>query len=201
MKSAPSPDPAVVLPAPTARVQSVRSCVFRVAAIAFVLGITIGIVANRRQMGDFATLGYAGAFLAMVLSNATLILPAPGLIVVFALGSSFNPLVLGVAGGLGATLGEVTGYLTGYSGLGVMEHSPITARINRWMDRNGMLTIFALAVFPNPFFDMAGVVAGAGRMSLLRFFAVTFCGKAIQATLVALAGMLSLGWVESLLVH
>ncbi len=177
------------------------TCLLRVATIMLVAGITLFIALNRDKMEDFSALGYAGAFLAMLLSNATLILPAPGLFIVFALGSSLNPLLVGLAAALGGTLGEMTGYLTGYSGLGVLENVAVTQRINHWMTRNGTLTIFALSIVPNPFFDLAGLMAGAGRMSPWRFMGVAFCGKSIQSTAIALAGTLSLNWVEELIKH
>lgn len=159
--------------------------------------ITVIVVLHRNQLEQFKTFGYIGAFLAMLLSNATVILPAPGLIVVFALGSSLNPVAVGIAGAMGATLGEITGYLAGYSGVGVMEHSQVAQVINHWMRRNGMLTIFTLSMIPNPFFDLAGLFAGAGRMPLVRFFGATFFGKSIQATVIAIAGLLSIDWIET----
>lgn len=163
--------------------------------------LTLGIVLNRDRMDDFSALGYGGAFFAMLLSNATLVLPAPGLVIVFALGSTLNPVLVGLCGGLGATLGEITGYLAGYGGLGILIETPTAIRLNGWMERNGTLTVFALSVVPNPFFDLAGMLAGAGRMSLLRFLAVAFVGKSLQAIGIALAGALSLDWVEGLLAH
>lgn len=177
------------------------SCLIRILALSFVVIITLGITLNRRQLGDLAALGYLGSFVAMLTSNATLILPAPGLVVVFALGSSLNPVLVGIAGAAGATLGELTGYIAGYSGTGIMEQSVVTERIQRWMMRNGMLTIFALSAIPNPFFDLAGLFAGASRMPLRSFLSMTFCGKVIQAVSIAYTGMLSVDWVESLLLH
>lgn len=174
---------------------------FRALGLVVVAGITLAIMANRDKIQDFSTLGYLGAFLAMLLSNATLVLPAPGLIIVFALGSSLNPVGVGLCGALGATLGEITGYLTGISGLAIMENTRIVQRIRIWMNHNGPLTIFALSIFPNPFFDLAGVMAGAGRMPLWRFLSVAFLGKSIQSTTIALAGMLSLDWVARYLTH
>jgi membrane protein DedA with SNARE-associated domain len=158
--------------------------------------ITLTIAANRDRLPEFAALGYAGAFLAMLVSNATLVLPAPGLIIVFVLGTSLNPFALGAAAGLGAALGEMTGYFTGYTGLTLIEESAIARRVQGWMNRNGRLTIFALSVIPNPFFDLAGLMAGAGRMPVWQFLIIAFLGKAIQGTGIAFAGMLSLGWVE-----
>lgn len=178
-------------------VQSSRMAwVLRGAGLTGILLFSGIVAANRERMQEFSALGYAGAFLAMLLSNATLVLPAPGLIIVFALGSSLNPFVVGIAAGLGAALGEVTGYITGYTGLALIEESSIALRIRHWMDRNGVLTIFALSTVPNPFFDLAGLMAGAGKMPVWRFLGISFLGKVIQATAIAFAGALSLGWVE-----
>lgn len=181
--------------------QSHLTCLLRLAAAILVIGFTGGVAFYGDHLHDFAALGYLGAFVAMLLGNATLVLPAPGLLVVFALGSTLNPLLVGILGGFGATLGELTGYLTGYSGVGIMEHNTVSNRIHRWMDRSGVLTIFVLSIIPNPFFDLAGIFAGMGRMPLIRFLGVTFSGKAIQSTLVAIAGTLSIHWVETWLVH
>jgi hypothetical protein len=72
------------------------SCLLRAALLSLVIAITIAITVNRERMESVSTLGYLGAFLAMLLSNATLILPAPGLIFVFALGGSLNPILVGL---------------------------------------------------------------------------------------------------------
>ncbi len=172
------------------------SWVLRGLGLVGIVLITVAVAANRDRLPEFAALGYAGAFMAMLVSNATLVLPAPGLIIVFVLGTSLNPFVLGAAAGLGAALGEMTGYFTGYTGLALMEESAVARRVQRWMDRNGLLTIFTLSVVPNPFFDLAGLIAGAGRMPVWQFLCMAFLGKSIQATGIAFAGALSLGWVE-----
>lgn len=172
------------------------ACAGRIIALCLVIGVTISISLNREHLEALAALGYGGALLVMLLSNATLVLPTPGLIFVFALGSSLHPLLLGLAAGLGATLGELTGYLTGYSGATALEETRLAHRVNGWMTRNGTLTILALSIVPNPVFDLAGVLAGATHMPIWRFLSTAFIGKVIQSSLIALAGSLSLGWVE-----
>ncbi len=175
------------------------SCLLRAALLSLVVAITIAITLNRERMESVSTVGYLGAFLAMLLSNATLILPAPGLIFVFALGGSLNPILVGLFAATGATLGELTGYLAGVSGLAVLENTGVAHRVEKLMDRNGTLTVFALSIVPNPLFDIAGIMAGAGRMPVWRFMGVAFCGKLIQSTTIALAGAMSLTWVQELL--
>lgn len=168
-------------------------------SILFAIGITIGIFVFREHIQRFERLAYLGAFLAMLIGNATIILPVPGLIFVFSLSSTLNPLLVGLAGGLGAALGEFTGYLAGYGGSAIIDNYGLYRRFEGWMERYGLWTVFLLAVVPNPLFDMAGIVAGASRVKPHLFLLVALAGKTIQSLLVAYAGYLSLDWVSGLL--
>jgi len=67
------------------------------------------------------------------------------------------------------------------------------------MERHGLWTIFVLSIIPNPLFDIAGILAGAARIPVWRFMGVAVVGKVIQASAIALAGSLSLTWVQNLL--
>ncbi len=174
------------------------SCLLRVAAMLMVICVTVLVGINEQRMETIAAFGYGGALLVMLLSNATLVLPAPGLVFIFALGSTLNPFGVGLFAAIGATLGEITGYAAGYSGLGVLEDTPLANRVKQWMTHNGTLTIFALSAIPNPLFDIAGILSGAGRVSLRKFLGVTFCGKLLQCTAIAVAGTMSLSWVHDL---
>ncbi|RLC78767.1 MAG: hypothetical protein DRI61_09280, partial [Chloroflexi bacterium] len=58
----------------------------------FVILITVLIISFREQVQHLAAYGYAGVFLVSLLGNATVILPAPSLALVFALGSALSPL-------------------------------------------------------------------------------------------------------------
>ncbi len=170
-------------------------------ALGFAISITLLVVVFQNQLRNLDKLAYAGAFLAMLIGNATVILPVPGLIFVFALGGTLNPLLVGLAAGPGAALGELSGYLAGYGGSAVVDNLKIYERIHGWMERYGLLVIVVLAVIPNPVFDMAGIAAGTLRMKWWHFLLAAFVGKTIQAILVAYAGALSVGWVAQYLAH
>lgn len=168
-------------------------------AIFFALGITLTIFLFRDKLRELEHLAYPGAFLAMLLGNATLILPVPGLIFVFALGGTLNPLLVGLAAGPGAALGEMTGYLAGFGGSVIIDDFRLYQAFKRWMGRYGLFVIIVLSFIPNPLFDMAGMVAGAMRIKWWQFLLAAWIGKTAQALFVAYAGALSLGWVERLL--
>lgn len=166
-------------------------------ALALALGITLAIVLNRERLARLDELAYAGAFLAMLVGNATVIFPVPGLIVVFALGGTLNPLLVGLVAGPGAALGELSGYLAGYGARPAADG--LYRRIEGWMERYGLWVIFVLSAVPNPLFDLAGIVAGAMRIPWWQFLLVAWAGKTTQALMVAYAGALSISWVERLL--
>jgi membrane protein YqaA with SNARE-associated domain len=142
-------------------------------------------------------LGYAGVFLVSVLGNATLVLPAPALVFVFAAGGSLDSFwLVGVLAGIGATIGECTGYLAGYSGSDMVNRMHIYLRVKKWVQRYGAWAIGILAFIPNPLFDFAGLAAGAMKMRWQTFIAATLVGKLAKNILVAYAGSVSLGWIS-----
>lgn len=149
-----------------------------------------------RYQGDIEGLkgyGYLGAFIIGFLSNATVILPAPSLAFTAALGGVLNPILVGVAVGAGEALGEMTGYLAGVSGNVVMEDSSRYQIAKRSMQRHGAWVFFVLAAIPNPFFDIAGIAAGAVRFPVWLFLISAWAGKTLKAILLASAGRQLLG--------
>jgi uncharacterized membrane protein YdjX (TVP38/TMEM64 family) len=180
---------------PTPMNRRTRTRLLRVLAVLLVIAISVVIFLLSDRIQQLRSLSYGGAFVIMLLGNATVILPAPGLTIVFSLGAAFNPLLIGVSAGAGAGLGELTGYLAGYSGRAAIEGNDVYRRFERWMRRYGFLAIFILAVIPNPFFDIAGIIAGALHFTWWRFLLVTWCGKTVQGIAVAYAGSLSANWI------
>lgn len=165
----------------------------RIAAVIFSIGVTAGIILLRDHIREFSAYGYPGIFLITLIGNATLILPAPTYAIVFAVGGVMDPFAVGVVAGLGAALGEVTGYLAGIGGRSVIENRAIYDQFEHWMRKAGWLVILLLAALPNPFFDIGGMVAGALRMPLLRFLIACWAGKTIRYIVLGLTGGLIFG--------
>ena len=121
-----------------------------------------------------------------------MLLPAPGVAVIYAMGAIFNPLGVGLAAGAVGALGELSGYLAGFSGQGVIERTDMYERIKPWVDKYGGWAILVLSAIPNPFFDAAGIAAGIAKMPLPTFLFFTWIGQMIKMTLFALAGKYSI---------
>jgi uncharacterized membrane protein YdjX (TVP38/TMEM64 family) len=160
----------------------------RILAILFVIGISIYIYSIRDKAEQLAAYGYPGIFLLSLLAYATVLLPAPGVAVVFTMGGVLNPFIVALAAGAGAALGEFSGYLAGFSGQAAIERADVSQRLSKWMSRNGSLTVLVLSAIPNPFFDLAGVAAGASKMSPRRFLFWCWIGETLKMMMFALAG-------------
>jgi membrane protein DedA with SNARE-associated domain len=168
----------------------------RVLALFAVIGITIYIISIRTHVGEFAAYGYPGIFLIALLANATVLLPAPGVAIIYAMGSVFNPFGVALAAGTGAALGELSGYLAGFSGQAVIDRGDIYQRIHPWVDKYGGWAILVLSAIPNPFFDLAGIAAGMARMPVRTFLLFTWIGQLIKMLMFALAGKYSINWIS-----
>lgn len=168
-------------------------------AIVFAVGVTVGVIVFREEILRFRELAYLGMFLIALLTSATVILPAPGLAFVFAFGAQLNPLLVGLAAGPGAALGEMTGYMAGYGASAIVDDSPLYQRIARLVGgRFGLAFIALLAFIPNPVFDMAGMVAGTLRIKWWQFLIAVMFGKTTRSILVAHGGALGMKWIEQL---
>lgn len=155
-------------------------------AITVLISVSIFVISDRVE--QFGRYGYPGVFIVSLLGNATIILPAPSLAVVSVVGSVLNPYLVGLCAGVGEALGELTGYLAGYSGRAVIEDQEHYARLVKWTRKYGLWVIFALSVFPNPLFDLAGIAAGVLKIPVRSFLLVCWIGKTIKTTLFALGG-------------
>ncbi|MFQ5922019.1 MAG: VTT domain-containing protein [Anaerolineales bacterium] len=175
-----------------------RTTALRVLALVAVIAITIAGYLLRNEIKNFEVWGYPGIFLISLISNATIVLPAPGFIVTLVAGSIFNPILVAVAAAAGAALGELTGYLAGYSGRGVFERAPSYDRLKELMSEYGGWSVLVLAAVPNPLFDIAGAAAGALRMPVVAFLIWAFAGKLIKMLAIAYAGALGLDWILNL---
>ncbi len=153
-----------------------------------VIAITAGLFLFRDKLPELAGYGYLGAFLISLVVNATVILPAGNFLILSALGAVLpSATLVGLAGGIGAAIGEITGYMAGYSGRGVLEKSRLYLRLVNWVRRWGMMTIFVFSLVPF-FFDLAGIAAGALRFPFWKFLLVCWLGRTILYIGIALAG-------------
>ena len=147
---------------------------------------------------ELQNVGYAGVLAVNVIGSASVIVPVPGLAVVCGAGAGevgLNPVLLGLAGGFGSTVGEMSGYLAGYGGNPLIQRSRHYERFRQLVIRNGGMALFVLSVVPNPVFDIAGIAAGSLGYPLRRFLLYVLAGKVIKFIVVAYACRQGIDWI------
>ena len=97
--------------------------------LAAALLLSVIIFVFRDKFSNLEGYGYAGLFLLSILGNATIVLPVPVVLTAFLGGGIFNPLWVGVVVSLGATIGELTGYLAGTSSQDVIESEKFSKKV------------------------------------------------------------------------
>lgn len=170
--------------------------VLPVLSLVFIFAIVFGVFYFYKEypekVDSLKEYGYLGAFLISIVLNATVVLPAGNFLVLAALGAALpSPTLVGVVGGLGAAIGELTGYFAGYSGQTFITKNKLYLRFENWLKRWGSPTIFLLSAAPL-FFDIAGLVAGVLRFPLWKFFIACWLGRTVLYVVIAWAG--ALGW-------
>jgi len=152
----------------------------KIFSLVFAIGLSVAIFIFRDKFVNFESYGYLGIFIISVLGNATIILPVPVILTAFIGGNVFNPLLVGLIVSFGATIGELTGYLAGRSGRVMVKNNQKFEEVENWMKKYGLWAILFLAAIPNPVFDLAGIVSGATKIPVWKYFLVTWIGKAIK---------------------
>ena len=181
-----------------------------IAGLLLTVGVLIVVIL---YMGDIQKLegyGYLGAFLIGVFGGATYIAPVPMLPAVFVLGTVMRPpfapylgpVFVGIAAGLGETIGALTIYMTGYGGgaaLARAKHPKVQAiysRVLGWVERRGSLVLFIFSAVVNPFFYPIALTAGATHYNLKKYIIICLVGKVIKDITVAYVGYWGLGVIQ-----
>jgi len=188
-----------------------------VSALSLALAPGIVLLINPDLTDGLTGFSYGGVFLMNLASTATFYFPVPGLtvaaqtIIATEGEKSAFPWLVGVAGGLGMAIGEVTAYYAGYLGAEIVRGRElpgprqfratverIVRRVHWLMDNYGMTTLFVLSAIPNPLFEVAGLTAGSVRMQFRRFFVSVTAGKIVRGIVLAYFGVNAFDFIENL---
>lgn len=164
--------------------------------LVFVGVVSIAIFVFRDKIDTVSNISYLGVFSLCFLANATVLLPAPSLLVAASCALIMNPFLVALFASLGSTCGELLGYTVGSVS---KDLSPGFQKIlNKITDKihKPWLLVFILAALPLPLFDVAGIYSGGTKMNLFKFFAICFLGKFIK--MLAYTRMYDvLGWLAT----
>jgi membrane protein YqaA with SNARE-associated domain len=131
----------------------------------------------------FAPIAYLIVFVVTLAANAAIFIPVVFhiSIMLWAIESCNCNLVLVVlVASVAGTLGEITGYYAGYLGKRIVlaESTPGYDRFAGWMQRYGPWGIFLVSL--QPLTDIAGLLAGASKLPLWKFFLPCWPAKFIK---------------------
>ncbi len=172
-----------------------KQVVLRVLGMLLVLALSFLVLWFQESLRRMAPYGYAGVFFLTLAANASVILPLPGLVLPFTMGAVLHPFWVAVAAAAGAALGELSGYILGFSGQAFVENYRIYQRLKALMRRYGPWAVLITAILPLPLFDFVGILAGATRWPLHRFLFWVFLGKLIKMLAITYFGGWLLPWM------
>jgi len=139
--------------------------------------------------------GYLGIFLISLLGAASIFVPIPSSAIIFIMGgsSTLEPLWIAVAAGLGAVVGEFSGYLIGMSGRRIIsdKYKRKMEILTKLFKRYGSIIIFLFALTPLPD-DLLFIPLGVMRFGIVRTFLPALLGKFLSNLLIAYAGQFSI---------
>jgi membrane protein DedA with SNARE-associated domain len=159
-------------------------------------------------MRNFAVqYGYLGIFLISLLGAMSIFVPIPYTIVIFILGGLqdavgnwvFEPLWIAVAAGVGAAIGEFSGYLIGFGGRKVIgdKYKKKMDFLMKLFKKYGPIAIFVFALTPLPD-DLLFIPLGIMRYGIIRAFIPALLGKFFSNLIIAYSGRLSLEIVKNI---
>jgi len=138
---------------------------------------------------QLSQLGYVGIFAMSFIGASSIIFPIPYTIVIFVIASKYDPVLLALAGGAGAALGEFTGYLLGFYGRKILseERRRKMESLVKLFGRYGPLAIFIFALTPLPD-DLLFIPLGILRYKFVKALVPALLGKILMIYILAYFG-------------
>lgn len=149
--------------------------------------LSIMVMLNKETIQSMGSYSYLALFVCCFFANASVFLPAPGLIMVMSAAVVMDPIIVAIVGALGMACGECIGYFGGLTGRRLINNDIKSVKILEVIKKHGIGTIFLFACIPFPVFDFVGVAAGYLRIGFFKFFTACYIGKMLKSMVIALA--------------
>ena len=146
----------------------------------------------------FLSLSYFGVFLLSLVGALSIFIPIPYTVVIFWLGASsqWNPFLLMIAGGFGAAIGELLGYVLGYYGRKIVSQERLRKMgyLIKAFGRYLPIVIFFFAFTPLPD-DLLFIPLGILKYKLYKAFIPSLLGKLIMIFTIAHLGKIGANFI------
>lgn len=163
------------------------------------VGIIVLSLIYSYMIAGLSLYGYIGLLIGCFVTNATLFIPTVSVSLVIAFSTALSPIFCGIVAAIGCTLGELVGYSFGRSGRALVKDNKLLQRTKKYLDKYGVVIVFIYAAIPIPFFDIAGILCGVSRVSVVKFSVACFLGKTIKMILYAYLGSYSIDIIKEII--
>ncbi len=153
--------------------------------------------------------GYFGPFIVSFIGNASFLFPMPYMLVTFIVGGFtdtvtgeflFDPWIVGIVSGFGATLGEMTGYLIGFGGRRFIDENQRNSFSEYIKSHPRAIPLITWFLAVSPIADDFFIVPlGAAKYPWWKVAIPQFVGKSMFMIGAAFAGRFSLDFVEDII--
>jgi len=148
-------------------------------AIFILLGFSLFAFLMNGFVREHTTVSLLGVFLVCFVANSTVFLPAPSILIVLEYSMLINPIAVAICGAVGASLGEMIGYLTGLKGRRIMK-SKIIKNLEEKFPKHPCIYVFVFSALPIPCFDIIGILSGLAKVNIMKFYASCVSGKLVK---------------------
>ncbi len=133
--------------------------------------------------------GYIGMFFVSFIGALSIFFPIPYTVLILIFANRMDPILLSISSGLGAGLGEVSGYLLGRVGRKALsqERRKRIEALRMLLSEYGLIVIFLFALTPFPD-DLIFIPLGLMEYPLLPSLVACISGKILMSYLIASFG-------------
>lgn len=164
--------------------------------ILFTILSIIGTLVLLPHLVVLGPLGYVAGFVINLVSSAAIIVPGPGLAGIVLMASQLDPVLLGIAAGVGGTLGELTGYWLGAQSRDHISENRVYSILAGIMGRAGGGLLFFFGLLPFLPVDLAGLLAGASNYSVSKFLVYVGLGKILMSVTILFLAAKAFAWAQ-----
>jgi uncharacterized membrane protein YdjX (TVP38/TMEM64 family) len=183
------------------------------ALISVTIVVCVLLVRYWKYLEQFQILIYLGLFFTAILAGSPIPIPTPCMALTLALGSKFDPVVIGLIAGLGAAIGSMMVYFTARTGrhflpglnisdpankiytswMGKFLQKIKLPRILKFINKRGIVGVFLFSIFPNPLLMPVLFTMGINRARAWKVAIACLLGHSVLFLALAFLGHYGLG--------
>ena len=183
------------------------------ALIGATIAVCVLLIRYWKYLNQFQILIYLGLFFTAILAGSPIPIPTPCMALTLALGSKFEPVVIGLIAGLGAAIGSMLVYFSARTGrrffptLNISDpaNKVYSSRVGKFLQRikipsilkfvnkRGIVGVFLFSIFPNPLLMPTLFTMGINRIRAWKVAIACWMGQSVLFLALAFLGHYGLG--------